>query len=35
MHTLKDFTSIMNDPTQCLLVDKGSIQSSVNPGKYN
>ena len=32
MHTLKDFTSIMNDATQCLLVDKGSIQSSVNPG---
>lgn len=32
MRTLKDFTSIMNDATQCLLVDKGSIQSSVNPG---
>lgn len=32
MHTLKDFTSIINDATQCLLVDKGSIHSSVNPG---
>ncbi len=31
MLTLKDFTSVINDTAQCLLVDKGSIQTGINP----